>query len=158
MKKAILFVAAALAMVGMAACSSNDCSKGSCDKAKCDSDQIYTGILPAADCDGIRYSLKLDYDDNGQKGDYDLIEVYLESDTTTVTGIKDSVAYKSEGDFTVVEKDGKKYLKLVKDAKDSNAQASDELYFEVGEGTITMVNSDLEAAAMPELYTLKLVK
>ncbi|MDE5967465.1 MAG: copper resistance protein NlpE N-terminal domain-containing protein, partial [Muribaculaceae bacterium] len=154
MKKAILFVTAALAMVGMVACSSNDCSKGSCDKAKCDNDQIYTGILPAADCDGIRYSLKLDYDDNGQKGDYDLIEVYLESDTTTVTGIKDSVAYKSEGDFTVVEKDGKKYLKLVKDAKDSNAQASDELYFEVGEGTITMVNSDYEAAAMPELYTL----
>ncbi|MDE5812608.1 MAG: copper resistance protein NlpE N-terminal domain-containing protein, partial [Muribaculaceae bacterium] len=149
MKKAILFVTAALAMVGMVACSSNDCSKGSCDKAKCDNDQIYTGILPAADCDGIRYSLKLDYDDNGQKGDYDLIEVYLESDTTTVTGIKDSVAYKSEGDFTVVEKDGKKYLKLVKDAKDSNAQASDELYFEVGEGTITMVNSDYEAAAMP---------
>ena len=157
MKKFFLLAVAAVALPGLASCSKGDC-KSNCDAPK--DDMTYTGVVPAADGPGVRYTLTVDYDHDGLKGDYDLVETYLEADTTSVNGIKDNVSFKSEGDFTVTEKDGKKYLKLVKDAKDSNANASDALFFEVGadNATLTMVNSDLEAAVMPELYTLTLVK
>lgn len=125
-------------------------------------DQMYTGVLPAADGPGIRYTLKVDYDDdkNNMAGDYDLIETYLAADSVAPNGVKDNVSYKSEGDFTVVDQNGKKYLKLVKDAKDSHPQASSDLYFEVSsDSTLTMVNAQLEPAVSDSLnYTLKLVK
>ncbi|MDE6297378.1 MAG: copper resistance protein NlpE N-terminal domain-containing protein, partial [Muribaculaceae bacterium] len=119
--------------------------------------------LPAADADGIRYTLKLDYDDDkdNKAGDYDLTEVVLTGDSTSATGFKDKATYLSEGDFTIVEKDGKTYLKLVKDAKESNAAASATLNFVVSsDSTITMVNDNLEAAPDSTAlnYTLKIVK
>lgn len=161
MKKVFYLAAAALAMVSMSACSGN----GKCEKdGKCaeKADEVYTGVLPAADAEGIRYTLKVDYDDDkgNMAGDYDLTEIVLAADSTSATGYKDAGTYLSEGDFTVVEKDGKKYLKLVKDAKDSNAKAADSLNFLVSsDSTLTMVNADLEESVNPDLnYTLKLVK
>ena len=148
-------------MVSMAACSGNKCAKdGKCEERP---DELYTGVLPAADCDGIRYTLKLDYDDddNNMKGDYDLTETYLTADSTAVAGTKDKESFVSEGDFSVIEKEGKKYLKLVKDAKDSNPQAIDLLYFEVtSDSTLLMVNNDLTAPvdSVALNYTLKLAK
>ncbi|MDE7181083.1 MAG: copper resistance protein NlpE [Muribaculaceae bacterium] len=158
MKKAIYLAAAAFAMVGFASCN-HKCDGGKCSKV---ADQMYTGVVPAADGPGVRYTLKLDYEDdeNNLAGDYDLVETYLEADTVAVNGIKDNVSFKSEGDFSVVEQNGKKYLKLVKDAKDSNPQAVSDLYFEVSsDSTLTMVNSELQPAVDSTLnYTLKLVK
>lgn len=164
MKKGFYMAAAVAAMLGMAACSGNKCPGNSCANGACaDLDDLtYTGVLPAADGPGIRYTLKLDYDDDKKnlEGDYDLVETYLEADSTSVNGIKDNVSLKSEGDFTVVEQNGKKYLKLVKDVKDSNPNAASALYFEVAsDSTLTMVNAELQPAVSDSLnYTLKLVK
>ncbi len=160
MKKIVYLAGAALAMMSMAACSGN-CNGNKCD-SNCDTaKQLYTGVLPAADAVDVRYALTHDYDDdNNNKGDYDLVETYLNADSTATAGVTDGVTYKSEGDFSVVEKDGKRYLKLVKDVKDSNPNAADNLYFEVSsDSTLTMVNSSLEPAVDSSLnYTLKLAK
>lgn len=160
MKKPFYLAAAALAMLAMSACCGNkSCNNGNCEKMD---DMTYTGVVPAADGPGIRYTLKLDYEDdkNNMEGDYDLVESYLEADSVATNGVKDNVSYKSEGDFTVVEQNGKKYLKLVKDAKDSAPEAAANLYFEVtNDSTITMVNAELQPAANDSLnYSLKLVK
>ncbi|MDE6811377.1 MAG: copper resistance protein NlpE N-terminal domain-containing protein [Muribaculaceae bacterium] len=161
MRKTIFMAAAAVAMLGMTACSGNNSCKDKACGAGLDEDQVYTGVLPAADNEaGIRYTLKLDYDDdkNFKEGDYDLVETVLATDS--VGTVSDKESYKSEGDFTVVEQNGKKYLKLVKDAKDSHANASANLYFEVAsDSTLTMVNAELQPAVSDSLnYTLKLVK
>ncbi len=158
MKKTVSLAAAAFAVLALASCGNKSCDQ-KCEKVD---DVAYTGVLPAADAAGIRYNLKLDYEDdkNNMEGDYDLVETYLVADSVATGGVKDGASYKSEGDFTVVEKNGKKYLKLVKDAKDSNPNASDNLYFEVSsDSTLTMVNAELEPAVSDSLnYTLKIVK
>lgn len=170
MKKSFYLAAAALAMMSMAACSGNNTNKscdgdGSC-KSKC-KDQVYTGVLPAADAAGVRYTLTLDYDDdhNYTDGDYDLIETYLLTDSVSATGYKDGQSFKSEGDFTVMkgsgENEGKTYLKLVQDAKDSaKGSNAGPMYFLVeSDSTVVMVDSDLQTSVNPDLnYTLKLVK
>lgn len=161
MKKTLFMATAAVAMLGLAACSGNkDCSGKACTPDL--EDMTYTGVLPAADCDGIRYTVKLDYDHDkkNMEGDYNLVETYLEADTTSTNGVRDNISFRSEGDFTVMEQNGKKYLKLVKDNKDSNPQATDMLYFLIeNDSTLTMVNSDLQVAPTDSLnYSLRLVK
>lgn len=163
MRKTIYMMAAVAAILGMAACSGNCGSNSGC--ARGDREEVYTGVLPAADCEGIRYVLRLDFDDdnNWQDGDYDLLETYVGVDTVATASIKDVNSYDSEGDFTVINGEGanagKKYLKLVKNARKSSQGASDELYFEVdNDSTITLVNSNLERAATPLNYSLKLVR
>lgn len=159
MKKMIYMGVAALSMMSMVACNGNQ--KGAAaGEAHGDKLEIYTGVLPAADCDGIRYALQLKYDDdhNYTDGDYDLLETYLVSDSV---GNHDDKSFKSEGDFNVIEKNGKKYLKLIQDRDDSQTGSADgPMYFLVdSDSTITMVNSDLEVADAPGLnYTLKLSK
>lgn len=163
MKKSIFIAAAAISLMSMAACTGNQKSNGDSKFADGDKKELYTGVLPAADTDGVRYALQLDYDDdhNYTDGDYDLLETYLEADTTSALGFKDGKSYKSEGDFTVMDKDGNKYLKLVQDVKDSQAGSNvGPMYFLVeSDSTIVMVNSDLQKAENPEMnYTLKLSK
>lgn len=163
MKKAF-YAAAAVAMLGMSACSGNSCDSKSCaagDDKKME--QVYTGVLPAADCDGIRYTLKLDYDDdhNYTDGDYDLVMTYIGSDSTSVTGYKDITTDKSEGDFKVFEgKDanaGKTYIELTQDAP--KGQKGDTMYFIIdSDSTITMVNSELELPVPGLNYSLKLAR
>ncbi len=160
MKKTMVLATAALAMLSMVGCSGNKSCKGEACTNKCDKDMVYTGVMPAADCDGIRYTLTLDYDDDARDGDYHLTETYLQADTLSATGYKDLATYASEGDFTISKQGDKTYLKLVKDPKDSSAEASDNLYFVVdGDSTITMTNSHFEVSEMPGMnYTLKLAK
>lgn len=159
MKKIVLMAGVALATLGFASCDSNKTAKTADDAAnapKEDVVDVYSGVLPAADCDGVRYTLTLEYDTDDNDGDYKLVEAYLQADSTAVGGFKDLKSYASEGDFTVTKKDGKTYLKLVKDAKDSQAEAADNLYFVVdSENAITMTNSDYEVSANPDMnYTL----
>ncbi len=156
MKKSILMAGAALLTLGLASCGSGSCDKGACD-AKSDVDVVYTGVLPAADCDGVRYTLLLDYDDNNQEGDYTLVETYIQADTVSAIGYKDLQSFVSEGDFTVEKQGDKSYLKLVKDAKDSAAGSIDTpLYLLVdSESTLTLTNQDLEVSNTPGMnYTL----
>lgn len=161
MKKIVLMAGAALVALGMASCGGNKtegdkaCNDKACEKG--DVEAVFTGVLPAADCDGIRYTLTLEYDADDKDGDYKLIETYIQADTTETTGYKDLRSVASEGDFTVNKQGDKTYLKLVKDAKDSAPEASDNLYFVVdSETAITLTNSDLEVSTTPGMnYTLK---
>ena len=123
--------------------------------------ELYTGILPAADADGVKYELRLDYDDdhNFNDGDYDLRETYLTADTTSASGYTDGKTIMSEGDFTVNKKDGLTYLKLVQDLKDSQPGSNaGPMYFLVeSDSTLTLVNDQLQKAENPDMnYTLRL--
>lgn len=162
MKKILYLAVVALSVLGMSACSGKSCDgKKSCDGNECakKGDMVYTGVLPAADAAGVRYTLKLDYD-NKQKGDYDLVETYLVGDTTSTTGYRDDKSFTSEGDFTVIAKDGKDYLQLIQDVKDSMQGSATTLNFLVeSDSTLVLVNSDFQPSETPGLnYTLKCVK
>lgn len=163
MKKFVYLAAAAMSVVAMSACSGNKSCDGNkaCDGKMKKGDMVYTGVLPAADTDGVRYTLKLDYDDdNNKKGDYDLVETYLATDTTATNGYRDDKSFTSEGDFTVIAKEGKDYLQLVQDVKDSMQGSATTLNFLVeNDSTLVLVNSDFQKSETPGLnYTLKLVK
>lgn len=152
MKKTFIALAAALPMLSMVACSGQ---KGeSKDKADEPKNELYTGVLPAADAAGVRYELSLDYKDS-VAGAYDLTQTYMVDNAQKT----DSVV-KSKGDFTTEMKDGKSYLKLTEAAKDSTAEALAPLCFVVdSDSTITMVNSALEVSTTPGMnYTLTLSK
>ncbi|MDE6825863.1 MAG: copper resistance protein NlpE [Paramuribaculum sp.] len=153
MKKSILMGAAALAMVSMAACSGNKTCDSAANCAKGDIDAVYTGLLPAADAAGIRYTLTLDYDDEGNKGDFDLIETYLQGDSTSALGYTDLKTFTSKGDFTVGKQGDKTFIKLVE-----KGSSSIPTYFLVdSDSTITMTNEDLDVTHLPGMnYTLKL--
>lgn len=157
MKKTILGACAFAGMLALASCSNGNCKGNQCGNSNCsDEDMVYTGVLPAADADGVRYTLTLDYDDddNCMKGDFDLVETNLKCDSVSGKSC-DASSSKSEGDFTVIEKDGNKYLKLVK-----KHQAAAPMCFLVSsDSTLTMVNDSLKVSENPKLnYTLKLVK
>lgn len=155
MKKTVSVASALLALLSLGACSSAD--KKACQKSDMP-DQVFTGVVPAADCDGVRYTLHLDYDDAGNDGDYLLVETYIEADTTAMTGFRDVRSFKSKGDFTVNSRDGKKFLKLVPDAAKDQASSLDVSYFMVdSDSTVTMTNEALDVSATPGMnYTLKL--
>ena len=160
MKKSILMGAAAMAMLSLAACSNNSSCNGSTCTKDNGKEAAYTGIIPAADCDGIRYTVFLDYDDAGADGDFQLLETYIQSDSTSAIGYSDIASFASEGDFTIGKQGDKTYLKLVKD-KDSSASTADAVqYFIIdSDSTITMANSDLETSTVPGMnYTLKIAK
>ncbi|MDE7380765.1 MAG: copper resistance protein NlpE N-terminal domain-containing protein [Muribaculaceae bacterium] len=164
MKTCTLMATAAFMALSLGACSGEKTAQtGVAEASNLNEDQVYTGILPAADCDGIRYTLRLDYDDdhNFTDGDYNLVETYLGTDSVSSTGYKDLKSFKSEGDFKVENKDGKKYLRLVQDVKDSSAGSNvGPLYFLVdNDSTITLVNDKLEVSQEAGVnYSLKIVK
>ncbi|MDE7387397.1 MAG: copper resistance protein NlpE N-terminal domain-containing protein [Muribaculaceae bacterium] len=154
MKKTFYIASAAVAMLAMASCTSNKKADNQAAQPVVeDVTEVYAGILPAADADGIQYTLVLEYeaDDNFMEGDYNLTEVVLTADTTSTTGYAAGETMVSKGDFDVFTKDGGKYLKLTKDDSET-----DVMYFQVtSDSTIVMVNADLEQSVIPELnYTL----
>lgn len=165
MKKTVLGMAA-LAALSLASCGGNNskCNGAAGCDSKCDEKvEIFSGVLPAADAEGVRYTLKLEYDDdhNFTDGDYDLDETYLVADSTATDGMRADKSFKSEGDFSVTDKDGKKVYKLVPDVKDSNPEATlTPMYFVLdNDSTLTLVNDKLERAANPDMnYSLKLAK
>lgn len=159
MKKLILFLPA---LAIMASCVGNGNSgarpapDGAGNVNAPDREEIYTGIMPAADADGIRYMLRLEFDGdhNFTKGDYDLYETYLTSDTTSSGNAVDGKTFRSEGDFIVETgfpgNPNGRYLKLVPD--DKNGQS---LYFIVdSDSTITLTDSSLKPAESTLNYTL----
>ena len=120
---------------------------------------------PAADAEGILYTLKLDYDDdhNYTDGDFQLVETALLSDTVSAMNLRTGVTSLTEGDFRIetstAEGETTSYMRLVPDAKESLGAASTAtLYFIINpDKSLTMVNSDLTKAANDSLnYTLTL--
>lgn len=156
MKKFMMFAAAFAAVLSFSACSGKQAAAPATETTVAvDKVVAYTGTLPAADCEGIRYDLKLEYDadDNYTEGDYNMVETYI-------TGTENDSTYRSEGDFKVLTKDGKTYIKLEPDAKDSDQGATTTVtYFMMGDDeSLVMVNSSLEAPVAPADYTLTVVK
>jgi len=128
-------------------------------------DELYAGILPAADAAGILYTLRLDYDDdhNYTDGDYLLTETALVKDSVNPLGLKDGVTSLTEGDFRIesrtVNGTTSHYLRLMPDMKESlGAASASTLCFLINpDRTLTMVNADLTKAANGTLnYTLTL--
>ncbi len=160
MKKVFFgFAAALLALT--ACCGNKTCgTDGNCKDD--DKDLVYTGILPAADTDGVRYTLTLDYDKD-TKGDYDLNQTYVALDSLAPGGYKNLNSFKSEGDFYVENKtvDGQnvKYLRLVPEAKDSNGDTTTLYMLVTNDSTLTLVGADLKVPENKDLnYDLKLQK
>ncbi len=156
--KTYLSLAAAVLMV--AACSDNKkcASSDECPATACttqtDGDITYTGVLPAADAEGIEYTLVLNYDDDGDGGDYKLTERYI--------GKADAV-FVSEGDFSLhsstPQDAAQRYLKLVPDhadrAADQATSSAEVRYFLVdSDSTLTLVGADLQRPDSLLNYTL----
>lgn len=159
MKKNMIFAAALAALVSLGACSGDKdhgkChgkDKGECAKKECckKADKTYTGVLPAADAYGVRYTLTLDFDEkNG--GDYDLVQTYFNIDST---GVVDVASFVSEGDFTTGKTAaGVDYINL-------KGKGADEMYFVAeGDSAIVMTDATYTPAATPGVnYTLKAAK
>lgn len=156
MKKTLLGIALTAVLFGIASCDGGH-KEGRSDLG--DHKDVYTGLLPAADCAGIRYTLRLDYDDdhNCTVGDYDLVETYLVTDSLSHIQHSNSVSYQSKGDFTVAsDTKGGKYIELVPDRHYRNAER---LYFLItSDSTLTMTTRDLELPASGFDYTLRKAK
>lgn len=139
-----------LTILSVAAMAVAACSCGS--RSGSDRDVIYSGVLPAADAEGIRCTLHLDYDDSGTKGDYDLTEKYIVSGKTDGS---DASTFTTEGDFTVntgtPAYPRQKYIKLMPDGDGARP-----IYFVIdSDNAITMTGPDLVVSASPGLnYTL----
>lgn len=154
--KKIFYAAAAVAMMSMAACSNNNQKNEAVEEAAAEvSEQVYSGVLPAADAEGIQYILKLVYGEDGANGEYQLEETYLVTDSVST---KDAVGVDSKGTFTVENNNDNKYIKLVQDTTEA-ANAQPMFFLVASDSTITLVNAELQPAENTELnYTLTLVK
>ncbi|MDE6042435.1 MAG: copper resistance protein NlpE N-terminal domain-containing protein [Muribaculaceae bacterium] len=169
MKKVLFLMLAVAASLGIASCDNSGAkAQANAGNGKGgDKSVLYTGILPAADVQGILYTVKLDFDDdhNYTDGDFVMVENYLAYDSVAASGLRDAATAYSEGDFYKESKvvNGQKvdYLRLVPDAKDGLGVAdSAPTYFVMNaDGSITLTTQDLTVSTVPGLnYTLTEVK
>lgn len=150
MKKLFLTVTAAVALVAMVACSGKkaEATEENAEATATTSVKAaYTGVLPAADCDGVWYTLQLN------DGKYDMIETYFALDTAANAGINEILSVKSEGTVETLEKGGYSYIKLTPSTEDAAI-----CFLNATDSTLIMLNADLETPAAPDFYTLNIVK
>ena len=119
-----------------------------------DRTETYTGTLPAADVEGIRYTLTLQYDDDGNDGDYSLEQVYI-SDT-------DPATFTSNGDFDVKtgtpQSSSQRYVRLVS-TPDLESAPRDTMYFVItSDSTLMLTGPDLTPAVSGLNYTITRTK
>lgn len=152
MKSRFLYLAAAAAVLASGACTQKQTTVTTDTNTDSGSDKVYTGVLPAADAEGVRYTVLLDYDDVDNTGDYEMVQTYFMTDSTGT--VNDLASYVSEGDFTVNSNaNGQKYLKF-------SGDGDGEMFFLVdSDSTITMTDANLTPSETPGLnYTLKAAK
>lgn len=152
MKKLYYLFAAGL--MTLASCTSNAQKNAEATDATAEetaeavvNEEVYTGVLPAADTEGVEYTVNLVYNaDSETDGNFTMTQVYM-SET-------DPATFESKGDFTV--KTGtpqgadQKYFVLA--AEDAPA---DTTYFIVtNDTTITLVGGDLTPSASGLNYDL----
>ncbi|MBO7260429.1 MAG: copper resistance protein NlpE N-terminal domain-containing protein [Bacteroidaceae bacterium] len=106
---------------------------------------IYKGVLPAADCSGIEYELKID----NKELSYTLVSTYLDAE-----GDGKHISFKSDGKIEIISPSGiDKYYKL------DSANPLEALNFKIiNDTTLCLVNSDLEMPSSPENYIINRVK
>ncbi len=143
--KTLTYIAAAAAMLSLAACSGKQAAETAAqDEAATDTvvTETYVGVLPAADADGVQYSVVLNYTGDNE-GQYEMVQSYLVGDSIGAT-------FTSAGDFTVGTNDNGKYITLA--AQDTTQN----VYFVVAsDSTITMVDATLTPSETPGMnYTL----
>lgn len=142
--KTLVYMAAAAAMLSLAACSGKQAAEAANQGEATDTvvTETYVGVLPAADADGVQYSVVLNYTGDTE-GQYEMVQSYLMADSV-------SESFETSGDFTVNANDSIKYITLA--AQDSTQN----VYFVVAsDSTITLVDATLTPSANPELnYTL----
>lgn len=152
MKRIFSYAAIVAAIFAMSACSGTQKSTDSATEVAEVTDftpvqETYAGVLPAADADGIQYTVVLDYNSDGS-GEYDMTQVYMMADSTA--------SFKTSGNFTAArdENTGKKYIKLAGDTP------IDDVYFVVAtDSTIVMADATLATPDTPGMnYTLTAVE
>ena len=118
----------------------NDSNATGSTKAAGDS-LVYEGMVPAADCEGIRYRIAMD----AAKKNFSMKEDYMETEK------KVKETFYETGKIAPYEKAGNKALKFTTTGNDS-------YYFLTVDGnTLRLVNEDLEEGVAGN-YDLKLAK
>lgn len=160
MKKFIYTLAAMATIFGAASCSSNTEKKAEAETAVETTTEpkteVYSGVLPAADADGMRYTVTMDYTD-ADKGTFTMQQTALTADDASATGYTDGTSFDYKGDFTVGTKDDTKYIKLTGTMGDET-QTEDFYFIIESDSTITFTGAEPVKIDTPLNYTLSLVK
>ena len=152
------YISAALMICALAACSNKNTQTETTTTAEETTAQeethavTYTGTLPAADCDGIKYTLTFTPTDH-DNGTYALEQVYLTEPNATT--------FNESGDYQIIDHDGKQYIRTEKKPASAGSTAGDVAYYVMAsDSTIVLTGPDFEmpAPAMVDLYTLTLTK
>ncbi|MBD5213923.1 MAG: copper resistance protein NlpE [Bacteroidales bacterium] len=157
MKKTLIFAVAGLSMAALASCSGKKENKEVAETTPAPVENTvktvaYTGVIPAADCEGIKYAMDLAYNEEGNGGTYQLTQTYFNTDSAATEGIAVLGEFNSEGTFKVTTNDDKSYITLY----DDSTVAQDNFLID-SDSTITMVNAELEVPTALN-YTLSVVK
>ncbi len=142
MKKTYFLLAAAAMTVAATACSKKADTTTETTVEKTEVTTEFTGTVPGADVDAVRYAVSLTTD-NDSTGTYTMTTEYVQGDSITQK-------FDEKGDFATFSKDGATYVKL--------GDGAGATYFRCDADTaITMVNAELEAAVTGD-YTLTKTK
>lgn len=145
MKKTYFILAAAAAMVAATACDSKSKTEASDETPVEEATAIeYSGVLPAADADGVNYYVALTAESD-TTGTFSMTEDYIQGDTI-------GQSFTSAGKYSVIENEGQKYVVLTQDAANVTYFRCD------GDSAITMVSADLTPAISDLNYTLNRTK
>lgn len=144
MKKTYFILAAAAAMVATTACSKK-AETATTDETTVEATAAeYSGVLPAADADGVNYTVSLTAETD-TTGTFSMTEDYIQGDTI-------GQSFTSAGTYAVIENEGQKYVALAQDAANITYFRCD------GDTAITMVSADLTPAVSDLNYTLTRTK
>ena len=134
-------------MAVLLSCQSKTAKDVSVDNetAQCEHAQVYKGLLPAADCSGIEYTLGIDTVNDS----YHLTTVYIDAE-----GAGKNLSFTSEGKRSMMHRgegeDARVFYKLTPCGKDTAS-----VYFMVvNDSTLRLVNTDLQEPTNKTLYDI----
>ena len=134
-------------MAVLLSCQSKTAKNVSVDNetAQCEHSQVYKGLLPAADCSGIEYTLGIDTLNDS----YHLTTVYIDTE-----GTGKNLSFTSEGKRSMIHRgegeDARVFYKLTPCGKDTAS-----VYFMVvNDSTLRLVNTDLQEPTNQTLYDI----
>lgn len=138
MKKIALFIVLALFAVS---CGNNRKAKKQDGPASVEMNGIWKGVLPAADCSGIEYELKLE-----PAGNYSLKTTYIDGEGDGI-----DIVFSSEGRVVRFSKEDGEYLRLIP------PPGNDTVYFKtISKERLRLVShfSNEPGALSPEHYEI----
>ena len=138
MKRLFVFIILAAFAIS---CGNGKSGKNSSGSATVKMNGVWKGVLPAADCSGIEYILKLE-----PQGTYDLTVTYIDGEGDGVDAV-----FTSEGKVVRVTREDGEYLSLLP------PPGNDTVYFKtVSKDRLRLVShlSNLPDALAPERYEI----